>query len=426
MPTRRTWKTACFSYKDVEELKDLGDAFCRLGHGGDPRLIAVLERAFVMLEERLTADDAAGKIRRTIIEEFNDAIGHDVDFVEDRLVDTCLDLGRCAAGLAACDRLERIGERDASDILHDRAEFLARLGPGEEAERLLLGALSRNPEDVWVYIALGDLTFSYEPQKEHRDLVRAETWFYRAYDRGLADEKNRGGRILLERLRQACIERLRRERETRLLGALGRWSVGGRETLDDLREDVRHSGIRSALFHHVAAEFQRLALRRPAQGDLKTALRMLTEAFDIMPQDVFDGYSVFETNEFFPTGENESRIRTEASYVLKRGIGSFAGPDEDPRSIARMATLQGEFFDGRDALTGKERRRVIEDERKKTRKSFEDGKLVWTGFLKYRPVIQDLFSAEDFSFPKTERSRKSASGLRPRQTGKSGGKKYSS
>ncbi|MBI4458188.1 tetratricopeptide repeat protein [Candidatus Uhrbacteria bacterium] len=413
MSTRRTWKTACFSYKDVEELKDLGDGFCRLGHGGDSRVIVLLERALALLEACLAAADADER-RESVIEEFAEAVGHDLGFIEDRLVDACLDLGRYAKGLAVCGLLEKIGSRDPADILHDRVEFLTCLGRAEEAERLLLTALARRPDDAWIYIALGDLSFSYEPQREHRDILRAESWYYRAYDRGLADESRRGGQVLLERLREACVARLRGERETRLLAALERCGIGGRQTIADLAEEIRTAGTESVLLHHLAAEFDRHGAIAPG---VRHASQLLTDFYEHVPQEAFGGYSHFEMSEYFPVGEHEARIRNEASYVVRRGTGSFAGHDNDPRSVARLATLQDEFFEGRDVLTGKERRRVIADERKKTRKLFEEGKLPWKGFLKHRPKVPDLFAHEDFSGLQSALGRKGTADSRTRHKG---------
>lgn len=308
------------------------------------------------------------------------------DLVDELLI-ACLNSGQYERGLDVCDAAVRMGICNEGDLIDDRPELLVRCGRAEEAERLLLDALDHAPDDPWSYIRLGDCSYEYVIQDEHRDLERAEDWYYRGYDRGLADQKTEDGQALLERLRDVCIDRLRHDAERRLLQTLEMFEIGGRETLMQLREQVRIAGDRSVLLAHLTDAIGRAsaATSRASLDRVSTDLQHLIDAYNLMLQERLDGRSPFEVRALEPKGPHEVRMFQE----MVQAFEMFRQSHQDvPSGGARWSELfsefQGAFFAQVDPVTGKRCSAVIDRERRETKRRAARGELPWMGFLEYR------------------------------------------
>ena len=294
-------------------------------------------------------------------------------------VTSCLNLERYGAALEMMRHLTAVGliENDA-DALRDRAELLARVGRGEEAERLLLEAVAERTDETGFYTALADIHYHWQETEEERDFRQAEDWLYQAFDLGLSKSGDEAARDLLEHLGDVCLDRLRRQAENELLILLKVEGLGWR-TLAELRDNVWQDGPSCRLLRHLAELFS----ANVSGEERERRLRVLFAAYEHLPQESLGGYSAFERTELVPPGRHESRVMQEL-------VEAFAQSRGDNRLEATVLiseefhSFQRRFMDQLDGQTGRRRAALVAEERSEIRRRFEDDDRPWLGFLRYR------------------------------------------
>ena len=372
-------KNSIFSKEDAASLVELSGIAISHFYDNSKRVVNSLYE-ILMIVKPYFLEPHLEKEKRKILRVFKQVTSENLNDLMEELIVACLNTAQYDRGLEVLNMLVEIGVKNDDDVTDDKAELHALLGSLEIAETILVEALNRNPKDVFRYIALGDLYYLWQIQDEKRNFAKAEEWYYKAYDLGLADKNIEGGRILLERLGDVCVERLRRNTFDGLIDLLKRFDIGGWETFVGLRDSVYLLSNESIMLSHLESEVMRRA--SPIESD--QALQILITAYNFMPQRNLNDLCPFEMVEFFPMGENEIRFREEIFKAWEGRIGAENKKEMDARFSEGFSRFQEEFLKEKDPVTGKTRWGVQEDERKKIRKLFKNGKLIWTGFLKYR------------------------------------------
>lgn len=365
-----------FPPEEKERLILLGDIASAAIDRDDARAADALHEALRVLESRLVG--ATASLRATMLADFAEAVGFGAVAAFEEAMTSCVNAGEYAKGEALCDLIVRLGLRRPSEVIFDRAECMARAGRTEESERLLLGALAVSPDEARVYVALGDVYYVWQALDEGRDLDQAEDWYYRGYDRGLAEEREKWGKELLKRLADVCADRLERDAEAALLAIIARAGIGDSRSVALLRETVYRDGPRSLVLHHLESML-RSSARTTAEA--ARAAGKLLDAYMVMPQDTLGGLSPFELGELIPEDSHTRRILSEmAVYAARPG----ATPADAGEARAGFTLAQEDFLRGRDILTGKPRRAVIDRERREIVRKHRSGSLVWRGFIRFR------------------------------------------
>lgn len=376
---RKKHKYNIISVEDQEEFRELGRIANKHLYENNKRVANALDDALEKLAplfEQCKLED-----RGELLCEFGDIIDFEDDDWFDELMIACLNTGQYERGLYICDRLEKSGVFEKDTLAKDRAHFLARSGRTKDAERLLKDLLEQNEDDLSLYIALGDIYYTYQAQEEKYDLEKAEQWYYKAYDKCLAGSDSEDRIMLLERLGAACVERLRKDKEEELLRLMQGANVGGWETLAQLRKEVYFRGTDSVIFDHLQTRLGHVDNIEEANR----RIHILSDAYNFMPQQRLDHMSPFEMTINFPKGEHTVRIQKEmieAFEKSKEGIDPHA--KVDARFFEEFSEFQQNFLSQNDPQTRKTRGKLIEQELKEAQKECEEGEKIWMGFLDFR------------------------------------------
>lgn len=380
MPTRNALFFSEDEKSKIKLLTMIGLAHIRDNH---KRVVNAFGEAFEMLIKKLEQPHNE-KDKAKIIKEFEKLSAPFLridDLLEEFFV-ACLCTGQYSKGLDICDSALKNGIILKDEADRQRAEFLAQQGNIIEARDLMLENLKQKENDVWTCISLGDIYFVWQTQDEFRNIEEAEAWYYQAYDKGLGNPKTDGGRALLERLGDICVERLRRDAERKLLLLLRNEKIGDWRTMVQLRDNVLISGSESIMFNHLQ---NRLMETADDINEANRRLGILGDYYNLLPQKGLDELSPFEMREYFPDGEHSLRIKTETLDEFSKLSGD-ADPEEPAGAIfsEKFSAFQEKFLREIDPVTGKKRHKIIEEERKQARKRYESDKFIWTGFLHFR------------------------------------------
>ena len=348
----------------------------------DKRLLNALQQGLELLDKELKA--ALPENRPGMVENYEKYFHSNLVELYEAAVLAAFSTVQHDRGLEIISLYEHWQWLEAGQLILDKARFFAALGRMKEAEELLLPFVEQEPEDVWNYINLGDLFFHDQVLAERRDLRRAQEWYYRAYDKGLADAESEDVADLLERLGEATVERLRLRALRDLLEMLEELHIGRWQTMEDFRRSVYLAGSDSPILQFLQAE----VIRR--SGNIKRADKLthiLTCAYNLLPQGSLNGLCPFEMREYFRAAPLNSRIQKEMFGALEEALrqGKLK-PPVDAEGSEAFQVFQGEFLAQKDPLTGQIRSKLIDGEIKATQKLIDDGEFIWMGFLKYRYV----------------------------------------
>ena len=198
------------------------------------------------------------------------------------------------------------------------------MGEFKKAEQLLEKLIQEDPENVWHYIAHGDLYYFWQVLPEKQDLHRAESWYYKAFEQKLG-ANTEDGLDLLERLGDVCIERLKRHSQKKLLELLeflhiGRWMV-----LDELKRTVYLSDSDSVVLNHLELEISKQS-KNIEQANCN--LGILMNAYNLMPQKDLNGLCPFQMAEYYYQGEHSPRIIQEKMEAMQQAVslGQLTSP----------------------------------------------------------------------------------------------------
>lgn len=374
-------KTAYFTSDEARTLMELG--FIAEEHVIDnhQRTANALHQALDFLCAALKKSSGE-RDKAAIKKEFSGLLGMKYDAAIVELHIACLNSGQYGRAIEVMDMAisNSLGVED--DYLEDRAELLVRMGKTEQAEKILREALAQRPDDVWLHIALGDAHYVWQIQDERRDLEKAEQYYYDAYDAGYGDAETEEGLVLLERLGDVCVDRLRASAEKKLLQVLEDLGIGSWRTFSGLRDSVYVGSNQSVMFHHLQAAIGNHA---PSLEAANQGLHVLMDAYNLMPQRVLEGQSPFETAASSPHGPETSRIFAEKNRLMAAEIASSEKVGHmDALTSERLTVFQEEFMGGKDPVTGRRRQEVVDQEYRALRKKQERGEWVWMGFLDYR------------------------------------------
>ncbi|MFH1426968.1 MAG: hypothetical protein ABIG60_00335 [Patescibacteria group bacterium] len=369
-----------FNQEQKDILKQLGEIAQIYLYQNEKRVTNALHQALEILS--IVFKEAELNRREAILEEFEEFTEWDrFDLFEELLV-ACLNTSQSERGLEIIDLLISLGLYQELDIFEDKASFLSALGRQEEAEQMLKGLLADMPDNLWLYISLGDIYFINTPLEEHQDFAKAEAWYYQAYDREIGKKDREAWEVLLERLGSVTIARLRREIEERLLGLLEKYNIGTYRALEQLKQNIYISSNDSFIFQHLQ---MKILHKIEKLEEANKALQLLNDAYNLMPQKALDGLSPFEMVEYMPKGEQELRIMDEMFVEFdKKKERECSGKEFGALGSQEFTDFQIGFMKQNDPATNKKRRVIVDKERKKTQKDYESGKIIWVGFEKYR------------------------------------------
>lgn len=379
---KKTMKEKFFTPEIAKKLIELGEIASANFRDNEKRIANALYEALEIVTGVLIKE-GNGHVEKLAKKEFRGFVGLSPEEAYEEFYVACLNTGQYDRALQMIDSVQKSGLIEEDDLIDDRVELLARNGRAEEAEKLLIEKLEKDPNNVWTYIALGDLYFMNQVQDEKQNIERAEHWYYKAYDGGMGDVDIDGGADLLERLGDACIERLRRRAEDKLLAYLEQKNIGAWKTLAQLRESIRLTGLNSVLMHHLENEIMRVS---DSIEEANKDLRLLIDFYNLSKQNERDGFSPFELSVYTPLGTEELRLRDEMNQEISKWMekAKNAGGDFGAIEAQSLSDMQTEFYSKKDSLIGKRRWSIIKAERKKTKKQFENGELIWTGFTVFR------------------------------------------
>ena len=372
-----------FTDEQKSELAQLGDiAGARLNEN-DKRVANALYAALEMLRAAHKGDGGAeGAAAKELLEAFEEAVGWDARDLADELIAACHNTSQCDRGLEAIDMLTELGVCSMREMIADTSAFFAGLGRRDKAEEILKTALAHDPDDVWLYISLGDVYYHNTPLDEDRDFEKAEKWYYAAYDNEIGKRDKESWRALLGRLGSVTVDRLRRAAEDRLLRAMEQHGIGGWRTMEQLKGNIAIASYDSIILQHLQ---MRVFGTIQDKTKVDEFLRLLNDMYNLAPQKELNGLSAFEMVEYMPKGEHELRIMEEMISAFteqmpddgaESGFGAFGSQ--------AFSDFQVRFMEQKDSETGIKRRTILNRERKKTQRAYERGTLVWDGFAKYR------------------------------------------
>lgn len=372
-----------FTQEEQNTLRRLGAIAEQHLEENDKRVVNAIGEAFGILEKVLK-NNAAIEARVAAVKQFASNFGFSAEEAYEEFIIACFNTAQYDRGLEICAMMrayDLILEED--NVRVDEAEFYGHLGETAKAESILFPLLGKNPQDIWSYIRLGDLYYLWQPLPEKQDLLRAEHWYYKAFDMELGVGTD-DGIELCERLGDVCVERLRRFAEEKLFVLLERLRIGGRQTLEALKDAVYMVGPKSPLLQHI----QGLLMQK--SDNIKQAneyLDIFTNAYNLMPQHDFDDWSPFKMAECYAQGEHTPRIVSEkfAAYQRELEAGRIE-PFTGVEGAEAFSKFQYDFMRGIDAVTGQKRDKVVAYEQKQIEKAIRKGTFVWMGFVKFRKI----------------------------------------
>ncbi len=301
-------------------------------------------------------------------------------------MNACLNTAQYERGIDLCELLEKSGALPVSETALDHIEFNARLGKFAEAEQLAKRLFGE--DDIQRYLALGDIYYFFQIQKEKMDHSRAEEYYYQAYDRGLADQQTEEGEMLFERLGGCCMDRLRILAEKELIRSLERYQIGGWQTVTQLRSNVYAAGPDAPLFQHLqSAALSRI--KNHNHDEANAYLAVLSQAYSFMPQRELEGSCSFEMVECYEQeAPDHHRLQAEMfeAYQKELALGKVANVAEGALGAVAFAQFQEIFYREIDPVTGQKRSAVLKKCAKKVDKVMHDGVFLWRGFTKFRSV----------------------------------------
>lgn len=372
-----------FTQEQLLKLKTFGLIAKQHLYENDKRVVNCFQEAFEILEVQLIG---FVEEKNYILKHFKKTLGFGFPDAFNEFEIACYNTAQYERGLEICDLAEKFELIPQDDILSERAELYGHLGEFKKAEQILTQLLEKDPNDVWSYIKFGDLYYNSQVLPEKQDLRRAESFYYKAFDKGIGAETE-DGLDLIERLGDVCVERLRRKAEKNLLELLEEYHIGRWLALEALKNNVNISGHDGVIFSHLQMEiFHKVKDHEKAN----IALQTLTNAYNLMPQEALDGLCPFQMAEYYRDGEHTSRIIAEKMLAYQKAVdkGSIPAPTGAEGAEA-FSTFQENFMKGIDTVTGKQRTKVLDAEQKKVEKEIDSGEFLWMGFIKYR-YIDDL------------------------------------
>lgn len=288
-------------------------------------------------------------------------------------------------GAELCEEAKKQDWIDDIRYREQKAEFLAGLNRTSEAEELLLPLVEQRPDDVWHYIRLGDIYSLHQVLDDRKNYRKAEEWYYRAYDRGLCNSKNKDHRELLLRLGETCVERLRTAAQNDAYKMFINMQIGGWRTMQDFMRTVYLVGSDSVVFHVLQME-----IMEQGRADHKEASRrldILMNAYNFLPQRALDGRCPFEMAEYLYDGES-GRIQREMFEAAEQEVakGKLLRIEEGALGAVAFSEFQVKFYAEIDQKTGKVRQAIMNEEHKKKKRAIAKGNFLWLGFTKYRNI----------------------------------------
>ncbi len=363
--------------QEKEHLKKLGQITKDYLYDNDKRVVNAIQEGFEISKKQL--ED--GALKDEIAQEFKKSFGMSFDDAFDQLLIACYNTAQYERGLEVCDFFEKFELGQHEEIIRERAELFGHLGEFVKAEKILQDLLVSESDEIWNYISLGDLYYFWQILPEKQDLKRAENWYYKAFDRQLG-AGTEDGFVLLERLGEVCVERLRRKAEKDLLQMLEEAHIGKWMALQELKRTVYISGPDSVVFNHLQME---IFHRYNDLDKANNALRILTDAYNLMPSKALDDLCPFQMSEYYCSGEHTNRIVTEKieAFIKEMETGNVLSPARAEGAEA-FSLFQEKFMEGIDGVTGQKRSKLLQDEQKAIAKQIKTGEFIWTGFVKYR------------------------------------------
>lgn len=353
----------------------------------DRRAVSAYCNAFDLLVSLLR--ETKLKTERTaVLKEFKGITGlKAVDLIEN-LYCPCLNTAQYARYLDVLDRAIELRLIDESEFVSDRVEILVCLGNVRGAEELGRQQLESKPDDILSYVLLGDIYYFFERLNERQDLKKAESWYYQAYDKfGWSEQHNEDWEMLVERLTDITIQKLRRSAYRRLLELLQARDIGSFETLHQLIRAVWIVGYDSPILAHMQDGL--ICSFREKGKDLDKvnhALKVFQDAYNLMPQKgLEDGNSPFEMSIMYPQGPYAHRILKEKNQAMLDYMESLSpGHQMLAEDFERISEIQEDFMQEKDLETGKRRSKLLEDEQKEIQHRVDNGEMFWTGFTEFR------------------------------------------
>jgi tetratricopeptide (TPR) repeat protein len=257
-----------------------------LAHEGenDTRATTAYRDVFDILEKVLQS--AMTKTDRAeTLKEFTHITGlKAVKLVEDMNCPS-VNSGQYARYLDVLDRAVELNLIKSDEFIHERIELLVCLGRRKEAEELGDHLLKSSPNDIMSYVIYGDIYYLFEYLNEHQDLQKAEYWYYQAYDRfGWPDEPNEDWEILVERLQDMTIEKLRRAAYRRLRELLEAQDIGSHETVYQFIRATWFAGHGNAVMSYVQNTLlSKIMATTKNIEKANVAVKVLQDAYNLMP-----------------------------------------------------------------------------------------------------------------------------------------------
>src|SRR3989339_321813 len=362
-----------------------------LAHEGenDARATTAYCNVFDILEKVLqstkTKTDRAGALK-----EFTRIAGMKAVELVESLNCPCLNSGQYARYLDVLDRSVQLQLIESDEFVHERIELLVCLGRRKEAEALSEHLLRSSPDNIMAYIIFGDIYYLFEYLNEHQDLQKAEGWYYQAYDRfGWPTEPNEDWEILIERLQDLTIEKLRRAAYRRLRELLEAQGIGSFETVSQLVHSVWFGGHDCGTMSYLQNTLLSKIMESTKNIDkANAAIKILQDAYNLMPQQQLkDSSSPFEMKIAHPQGPHAERMIAQSNQSVLDYIHSLSPHHTmTAEDYERVSEIQEEFMQEKDPLTGKLRGKVLREEEEEIQHRVENGELFWTGFTEFRGI----------------------------------------
>lgn len=371
---------AMFSPKKLSKLKTLGQITKAHMGDNDKRVANAVHEAFEIMEKEVRVYPQR---RDEILRHFKGAFGLAHNEAWEECIIACYNTAQYHRGLEFCRLAEKLNLLPDDELEAERAQFYGHLGEFVKAEEALDHLLQRDPKNVWSYINYGDLYYLWQLLPEKQNLHKAEEWYYKAFDKdiGVGAED---GTVLIERLGDICVEKLRRTAEKKLLKMLVDLRIGGWRTLEKFKQGVYVSSSESVIFHHLQTE---IFNKNQNLQKANKALAILTDAYNLMSQKYLNDYCPFEMAEYYGEGEHTERIIAEKMEAYTRALEQGRVPSlVGAEGAEAFSKFQEEFMQGVDAVTGKKRARALKDEQGIIQKQVDKGQFLWFGFVKYRGI----------------------------------------
>jgi len=369
-----------FNSDDLSKLKTLGGITLSHLYNNNKRVANAIWSALEILQKQLEANTQGKEL---LLKEFKKAFGMDFEDAFNEFAIACYNTAQYFRGMEACDLAEKFGLMSDREIIEERAQLYGYMGEFGKAEKILTKLIEEEPDNVWNYVSYGDLYYLWQVLPEKQDLQRAESWYYKAFDRALGAGTEEG-EALVERLADVCVERLKRSSLKKLLELMESLHVGRWMALDELKRTVYITGADSVVFNHLQGEISNKA---KDIGQANGYLHILMNAYNLMPQRDLNDLCPFQMAEYYSQGEHSSRIIREKMQAAVKAmeLGSQFSP-MNAEGAEAFSRFQMDFMEGADSLTGKKRRDVLAAESRKVEKQIKKGEFIWEGFVNFRGI----------------------------------------